>query len=68
MPACDFMQVMNRLVRMKELSRIVGYKPWSIYRLIRLGNFPRPVKLGQRAVAWRESDISDWIDSREVTE
>ncbi len=68
MPACDFIQVMNRLVRMKELSSIVGYKPWSIYRLIRLGNFPRPVKLGQRAVAWRESDISDWIDSREVTE
>ena len=59
---------MNRLVRMNELSHIVGYKPWSIYRLIRLGDFPRPVKLGQRAVAWRESDINDWIDSREVTE
>jgi prophage regulatory protein len=53
---------------MNELSHIVGYKPWSIYRLIRLGDFPRPVKLGQRAVAWRESDINDWIDSREVTE
>jgi len=65
---CDFMHVMNRLLRMKELSSIVGYKPWNIYRLIREGDFPRPVKLGQRAVAWRESDISDWIDSREVTE
>jgi prophage regulatory protein len=52
---------------MKELSHIVGFKPWNIYRLIREGNFPRPVRLGQRAVAWRESDISDWIDSREVT-
>jgi len=52
---------------MNELSHIVGYKPWNIYHLIRKGNFPRPVKLGQRAVAWRESDISDWIDSREVT-
>jgi len=58
---------MNRLLRMKELSHIVGFKPWNIYRLIREGNFPRPVRLGQRAVAWRESDISDWIDSREVT-
>ena len=68
MVTCDFMHVMNRLIRMNELSRIVGYKPWNIYHLIRLGDFPRPVKLGQRAVAWRESDISDWIDSREVTE
>jgi len=62
------MPAMNRLIRMTELPDIVGYKPWSIYRLIREGQFPRPVKLGQRAVAWRESDISDWINSREVAE
>ena len=52
---------------MAELPDIVGYKPWSIYRLIRAGEFPQAVKLGKRAVAWRESDISEWIDSREVT-
>jgi prophage regulatory protein len=56
---------MNRLIRMKELPGIVGYKPWSIYRLIRAGEFPRPVKLGLRAVAWRESDINEWIATRE---
>jgi predicted DNA-binding transcriptional regulator AlpA len=30
------------------------------------GAFPKPVKLGAKAVAWRLSDILDWIDSLSV--
>ena len=56
---------MDRLIRMKKLPGIVGYQPWNIYRLIRDGTFPAPVKLGVRAVAWRESDLQKWIDERE---
>ncbi|MFD0982815.1 helix-turn-helix transcriptional regulator [Tropicimonas aquimaris] len=29
--------------------------------------FPKPVRLGKRAVGWRESDIIDWMNSREST-
>jgi len=29
------------------------------------GAFPRPVKLGKRAVGWRASDITAWLESRE---
>ena len=29
--------------------------------------FPKPVRLGKRAVAWRESDIIAWMNSREST-
>jgi prophage regulatory protein len=29
------------------------------------GDFPRPVRLGKRAVGWRESDLQDWLASRE---
>jgi prophage regulatory protein len=29
------------------------------------GDFPRPVRLGIRAVGWRESDVRDWLESRE---
>lgn len=28
-------------------------------------DFPRPVKLGKRAVGWRESEISAWLQSRQ---
>ena len=30
------------------------------------GNFPRPVKLGKRAVAWPKSAIDDWIEERKA--
>lgn len=40
----------------------------SIYRLMRqpaeAGGFPRPIKIGQRAVAWRSDDVAKWIESR----
>jgi prophage regulatory protein len=28
------------------------------------GTFPKPVKLGKRAVGWRASDIAAWLESR----
>jgi len=36
----------------------------AIYSLIRQGKFPKQVKLGPRAIAWRESEIEEWLQSR----
>jgi prophage regulatory protein len=30
---------------------------------MREGRFPKPVRIGPRAVGWRESDIQAWMDS-----
>jgi prophage regulatory protein len=35
-----------------------------LYERIREGRFPRPVKLGKRAVAWVESEVLDWMLER----
>ena len=29
------------------------------------GAFPKPVKLGERAVGWKADEIADWIETRE---
>jgi prophage regulatory protein len=55
---------MKRLLRLPEVEQNTGFKRANIYKQIKLGNFPKPVKIGSRAVAWRESDIQGWIDSR----
>lgn len=34
--------------------------------MMRREEFPKPIKIGRRAVAWRESEIREWIDGREV--
>jgi len=32
------------------------------------GEFPRPVKISKGAVAWRESEVVEWMDTRDVAE
>ncbi|MCG5494411.1 helix-turn-helix transcriptional regulator [Ectothiorhodospira variabilis] len=54
----------ERLLRRPEVEHRTGYKRSFIYKLMREGQFPQPVKLGSRAVAWRESDIDRWIQDR----
>jgi prophage regulatory protein len=38
----------------------------TIYRKMKVGTFPQPVRVGRRRVAWRESDIAKWLDGLEV--
>ena len=53
-----------RILRRQEVERITGLSKASIYRKMRTGKFPLPLKLGARAVAWRADEIHEWIASR----
>jgi len=37
----------------------------SIYEMDRLGNFPKRVALGVRAVGWYADEVAEWIESRQ---
>jgi len=50
--------------RLPEVERRTGLRRAYIYQQARLGNFPRPLKIGVRASAWRASEIVGWIESR----
>jgi prophage regulatory protein len=54
----------QKFLRLKEVRARVPFSRSTIYAKIRLGEFPRPVNLGARAVAWVESDIDDWMQAR----
>ncbi|MGA7343006.1 MAG: AlpA family transcriptional regulator [Terracidiphilus sp.] len=54
----------EEFLRLPEVRNRVPYSRATIYRLIASGEFPRPYGLGARAVAWRESEISAWIEDR----
>ncbi len=57
----------KRLMRRPEVLNLSGIESNStLYYLMNKGGFPLPVKLSLRSVAWRESEILDWIDSRET--
>jgi prophage regulatory protein len=54
----------ENLLRLSEVQRRVPYSRSTIYLKVSRGEFPQPIDLGARAVAWLESDIDDWIASR----
>lgn len=54
----------RRLLRLPEVSYLVGLRRTAIYDKISKGEFPAAVHLGPRAVAWASNEIDDWIDSR----
>ncbi len=51
----------ERLIRMSEMkAHGVPFSRASIYRLIRAGEFPAPIKLGEHTSAWLVSEIEAW--------
>ena len=54
------------LMRRQEVEELCNLKRSVIYRLMRDGKFPLPLKIsgGARgAVRWRRDEIEDWINN-----
>lgn len=52
---------MERLLKLDEVLRVFPVSRSTWYAGIKEGRYPKPVKLGYRSVAWRESDIRSLI-------
>lgn len=55
----------DRILRLPQVEAATGYKRSHIYSLEARGEFPKRIALGARAVGWRQSAISAWLDSRQ---
>lgn len=64
----------ERIVRMAEATKITGKSRSSIYNALNPASpyydpaFPKRVKVGARAVGFRESSLEAWVASREEVE
>ena len=54
------------LVRFNELIRFVPLGRTTIYKWIKLGKFPKPMKLSPTVSAWRCEDIHAWLQQQTV--
>ncbi len=46
------------------IPSIVPFSSATLWRKVKAGTFPAPVKLSARVTAWRVEDVRDWIRSR----
>ena len=59
-------QASDRLMRRKEVEEMVGLACSTIYLFMDEGKFPRPIRVGPRAVRWRRSAVEGWIKAQEA--
>ena len=56
---------LDKLLRQKEVTEITTLSRSKIYEMMDAEKFPRPLKIGAQAVAWKSSEIQAWIDALE---
>jgi prophage regulatory protein len=54
----------QRFLRLDDVRARVPYSRSTIYQLMAQGKFPKPIRLGERAVAWIAADIDKWMADR----
>ena len=57
------------ILRLAQLLIILGLSKSTVYAKLAVGSshdptFPRPVRLGKRAVGWIASDVFAWLAAR----
>ena len=54
----------KRLLKLRDVTERCALSRSALYQKVSEGEFPAPIKLGRRAVAWLDSDIDEWIGER----
>jgi prophage regulatory protein len=55
-----------KLLSIDELKSVKGvaYSKPHLWRLIRAGKFPKPIRLGANRIAFPENEIDAWVKSK----
>ena len=51
-------------LRRPDVEAATGLSRSSLYAMMDAGDFPRPIRIGKRAVAWPQSAIEAWLAAR----
>ena len=53
----------DQLVDMRFITKLTGLTDKWFYKMIKDGDFPKPVKLG-RSSRWLKSEVENWLQER----
>lgn len=55
---------MDRLLTRRDVEALVRLSKSSIYAMIANGTFPKPIRVGRRAVRFSTLEIEGWLTKR----
>jgi len=53
----------DRILRLPSVIERTGLSRSTVYRKIQARTFPKPLRLSERCIGWRESDVESWLRS-----
>ncbi len=53
-----------KILRRPAVEATTGLSRSTIYQHMQAGIFPKPIRLGPKAVGWLESEVLAWIEAR----
>ena len=54
----------SKVLKVKEVASEISISVPQVYKLVKLGRFPGPIKLGERGSGWLTTEIDAWLQSR----
>lgn len=62
-------EIRNRMadvavVSVREVAELLGVNPRTVWRMAQTGEIPAPIRLGERIVRWRLSDLREHLDRK----
>lgn len=53
----------SRILRLNSVLERTGLSRSTLYRKIECGTFPMQVRISERCIGWRESDVQEWLSN-----
>lgn len=56
----------SRILRLRGVLERTGLSRSTLYRNVRSGTFPKPLRISTRCTGWRECDVEMWLRNPEA--
>lgn len=56
-----------KFLRVRQVMQLTGLSRMTIYRLELAGEFPKRRRLSRNSVAWLDTELAQWAESRPVS-
>ena len=60
----EFYIIVSKLMKVTEVAIYINTCKSQVYKLVKQGRFPKPIKIGERGSAWLVSEVDAWLQSR----
>jgi len=54
----------DRFLRRDQVQDLTGLSTSTLYEQMQRGDFPRPIRITPKRVAWLESDVTEWQEAK----